>query len=88
VNLRPAVPAVLSFTYPRLTGKTITVAAGQSLQQALNQAARGDEILRKGRCAYRKHLDIWHECSVTGKWPGYDVICRPLTEPRWAQEEA
>ena len=50
-------------------------------------AAREDAILRKGRCAYRKHLDKWHECVTSGKWPGYEVICQPLNEPKWAQEE-
>ncbi|MEO6445780.1 MAG: Ig-like domain-containing protein [Gemmatimonadaceae bacterium] len=41
----PAPPQLLNFTYPRVTGQTWTVGNGGNLQQALNQAQRGDEIV-------------------------------------------
>jgi hypothetical protein len=42
---QPALPRIIDFPYPQVTGVTRTVSAGQDLQAVLNQAQRGDEIV-------------------------------------------
>lgn len=41
----PALPTLLNFSYPSVSGKTWVVNAGDNLQNALNNAQRGDEIV-------------------------------------------
>jgi uncharacterized protein YjdB len=41
----PALPTLLNFSYPSVTGKSWVVKAGDNLQTVLNSAARGDEIV-------------------------------------------
>ena len=41
----PTPPQLINFTYPTVTGTTWTVANGGNLQQALNNAQRGDEVV-------------------------------------------
>ncbi len=42
---QPALPTLLNFSYPAVTGKTWSVKAGDNLQTILNSAQRGDEIV-------------------------------------------
>ena len=42
---QPAMPALLNFNYPTVTGKSWSVKAGDNLQTVLNNAQRGDEIV-------------------------------------------
>jgi hypothetical protein len=41
----PAQPTILNFSYPTVTGTSWVVNAGDNLQNALNKAVRGDEIV-------------------------------------------
>ena len=41
----PAAPTLLNFAYPKVTGKTWSVRAGDNLQNIINSAQRGDEIV-------------------------------------------
>lgn len=49
----PARPASLSFPYPAITGKTHRVAAGGDLQDALDDAEGGDEIVLANGAKFR-----------------------------------
>ena len=42
---QPALPTLLNFSYPTVTGKSWSVKAGDNLQTVLNNAQRGDEIV-------------------------------------------
>ncbi len=42
------------------------------------------DFMQAGREAYRKALDIYADCSLTGKWYGYPHGASLLELPRWA----
>jgi len=41
----PALPTLINFSYPSVTGRSLVVKAGDNLQTVLNSAVRGDEIV-------------------------------------------
>lgn len=40
--------------------------------------------IAKGRSLYRKYLDQYNECKITGNWPSYTTDVQTLTLPGWA----
>ncbi len=52
----PNMPQLLNFSYPNVTGKQIVVRAGDNLQNALNAAKRGDEIVLQAGATFSGHF--------------------------------
>ena len=44
--------------------------------------------MQTGRAEFRRCLDLYAECEMTGEWPGYSEKGRELSLPHWANEEA
>jgi len=43
-----------------------------------------EQAISAGRHSYQQALDIWAECTKTGKWPGYEDKIKVLNLPTWA----
>lgn len=54
----PAAPALLSVTYPTVTGRQWLVRAGDNLQSALNNAKRGDEIVLQAGATFTGNFTL------------------------------
>lgn len=50
---QPALPTLLNFSYPTVTGKSWSVKAGDNLQTVLNNAQRGDEIVIQAGASFQ-----------------------------------
>jgi trimeric autotransporter adhesin len=55
---QPALPQLLNFSYPQVTGRQWFVNAGGSLQAALNSAQRGDEIVLEAGATFIGHFTL------------------------------
>lgn len=40
--------------------------------------------IERGRADYRRDLDLYHHCRVSGEFPGYDTTVQSLDLPAWA----
>lgn len=54
----PTLPETLVVAYPRLTGRSLTVRAGDNLQSALNAAQRGDEIVLQAGATFTGNFTL------------------------------
>jgi len=43
-----------------------------------------EELLERGRSDLRRWLSLYHECSASGRWPGYSTGPLVLQLPPWA----
>lgn len=62
----PALPALMNTTYPAQAGRTLVVAPGQSLQQAVDSARLGDVILLRAGASYNVNLYLRTKTTGTG----------------------
>lgn len=42
------------------------------------------DFIEAGRAAYRRDLDLYHKCRMSGIWPAYQDELHQLSLPRWA----
>ena len=54
----PALPTLINFTYPTVTGKSWVVKAGDPLQTILNQAQRGDEVVIQAGATFKGNFTL------------------------------
>ncbi len=43
-----------------------------------------DDLMNLGRVTYRRDLEMYMQCVMSGDWPGYTPDIKRLTLPRWA----